>query len=391
MTTATQGGLTIDGYSQPGASANTLAVPAGTNAQLRIEIAGSELTMQAPITLRGIAFGGPLSIERIGGFCCGTDPGSGRYEIEGNYFGLRADGLTPSAVPGILLHISTSSGNVDGVRIGGELPAQRNVFGSNGGATTSTECLRLTGTHHQVHGNLIGTDRSGMLALGCTTGILLQGQAIDIGGSGSAQGNLFAGHHDRAISISGTQTAGTVKAVIQGNRFGVAVDGSTPLPIGTRNVNSNDLPMIRGDNTASVVRIGGSTPAAANLFAHAGLGRPPLPSTPPYVQTAVSGLPGRWEILGNRYRGNRGAGIDTTNAGSGRRPTDVGDSDSATRSKLQNFPVISAFRRNGDAIEVDYLVDSSFAAVPGAGQSTYPLRIEFYAADGAAGAELLGV
>ncbi|MCB1629750.1 MAG: hypothetical protein KDI48_18615, partial [Xanthomonadales bacterium] len=105
----------------------------------------------------------------------------------------------------------------------------------------------------------------------------------------------------------------------------------------------------------------------------------------------MSGLPGRREILGNRYRGNRGAGIDTTNAGSGRRPNDAGDSDSATRSKLQNFPVISAFRRNGDAIEVDYLVDSSFAAVPGAGQSTYPLRIEFYAADGAAGAELLGV
>lgn len=387
--TAAQGGLTLDGYTQPGASPNSLPVGQGSNAVLKIELAGSSLSFAAPVTVRGIAFRNALTLFKIGGLCC-SPPVPPRLEVEGNFFGLRADGVTPTpSPPNILFSTSTSVGNIDGVRIGGADPAQMNVFGSSANASAAGECLRLSGTNHIVLGNLIGTDRSGLQARGCLTGLLVSSTTgLQIGGSAAGQGNVISGHFNRAFQIQGSAPP-NFNVLIQGNRIGVGVDGATPVPNAVNGVFAG-LPVIRGDNGASAVRIGGTGPGEGNLIAFNGFGRPPSPSTPPFVDSPVTEFNGRWEILGNRMVGNEGIGMKLSSGGLVRLVNDAGDDDASTGGKLQNFPVISAVSLSGDQLQLTYKVDSTFNASPAAGQSMYPLTVEFYRADFASGSDLLG-
>lgn len=110
------GPVTIDGYTQPGAAANTLV--AGTNAQIRIEIYGpgdfsaSGLTLlvgAVDSTIRG------LSVNRFGGSQINLL--ADRATVTGNFIGIAPDGTTvyPSA-PGTRVGLSVIG---DFARIGG--------------------------------------------------------------------------------------------------------------------------------------------------------------------------------------------------------------------------------------------------------------------------------
>ncbi len=378
MTTIAQGGLTIDGYTQPGASANTLPASQGSNAQIRIQLQGSSWIFQLPITLRGFAFGNPVEIQRIGGFCCGTPPGSGRYEVEGNFFGLMADGLTPAATGSIIL-LSTpgGAGNIDGVRIGGSLPAQRNVFGSRVGFDVTQPagvCLSLSGTRHTVQNNLIGTDRSGLLPRGCSMGVQFSGAAdILFGGTGEGRGNVVASHSGEGLLLNSLAASNLPNRII-GNLIGVGVDGTTPLPNVSKPHGSDPVfySTLRGDNSPSFYLI------QDNLIGHSGLNRPL--NSPPFAQTPAISSAGHWELRGNRFLGNRGQpNMLVTNA-TKHLPNDAGDADvhplNAAINRLQNFPTITAFSQAGNTVEVTYAVDSAPA------NSQYPLDIEFYRDNG---------
>ncbi len=225
--------LTLDAYTQAGAQVNTLPVGQGSNAEPKIVIApaqaGVGISAESEIVWRGFVFQVPVSLGKAGGLCCGSPNGGGRYEVMGNFFGLEADGTTPIAhPPGILLNLSVSTGNISGVRIGSAAPADMNVFGVAIPAGSGIECLRLSGTNHSVHGNLIGSDRTGLVARGCTTGILMTGpRGVELGGPDPGQGNLIVGHRDRAIGYqSGSNTE--LGARIRGNRFGIGVARRAP-------------------------------------------------------------------------------------------------------------------------------------------------------------------
>jgi len=79
------GSLTIDGYTQPGAQANTLAPDqGGSNAQIRIELRGCSgcgdgIVVSALSTIRGLAIGGftgGAGVNFNGNRCCSGAPPS---------------------------------------------------------------------------------------------------------------------------------------------------------------------------------------------------------------------------------------------------------------------------------------------------------------------------
>src|SRR5262249_15289911 len=119
------------------------------------------------VTIRGVSI--------VGFAKNGVGAASGdNFVLEGSFIGLRADGVTAAgnAFGGISVVTGTNA------RIGGPLPAQRNVISSNSSAS-GVGGIRMTSstvTNAHIDGNLIGTDKSGTLdrGNGFPAGIFLQ-------------------------------------------------------------------------------------------------------------------------------------------------------------------------------------------------------------------------
>src|SRR5262249_44634790 len=138
--------LTIDGYTQPGASVNTLAT--GDNAVLRILLSGSLgdiITINAGATaIRGLALGGTSGV--------GIQINADGNLIEGNFIGILADGTTPFPDESGGIYINGGANNT----IGGATPAARNLIGANqsfGGIH-----LYNGAANNTIVGNYLGTD-----------------------------------------------------------------------------------------------------------------------------------------------------------------------------------------------------------------------------------------
>jgi len=144
----------IDGYTQPGASANTLAV--GNNAVLRIELRATSFVGSQPFTIvggnstmRGLIVN---LFQSFGGVQLSTN---GINRIEGCWFGLNADGTASASRDQVSIVINSGNGNI----IGGLTPQSRNVMavvGNNGSLVISGNT-----SNHIVQNNYIGTDPSG--------------------------------------------------------------------------------------------------------------------------------------------------------------------------------------------------------------------------------------
>jgi titin len=116
------------------------------------------------------------------------------------------------------------------------------------------------------NGNLItndylGTDVSGTLVLGNSTGLVITGSNNNvIGGLTPASRNVISGNSNGGISIFGAGTAGNV---VEGNFIGTNASGTAALPnafgIAISNVAGNNL-------------IGGTTPGARNIISGNGRG-----------------------------------------------------------------------------------------------------------------------
>ncbi len=213
--------LTIDGYSQPGAAANTL--DEGDNAVILIRIDGaaagsttSGLAACARVTVKGLSITGFLQhgvvigADASGSLCPGVPSGS---SVNGNFIGLRPDGVTAAGnrFDGVLLFAASAI-------VGGSTPAERNVVSSNGtvgGSATSSfgiQVNEVSASGTVIQGNYIGTDASGTLDRGnrgegvhlgiSATGVSVGGAVLNriafnatgIGMVGSATGNLIAGN-----------------------------------------------------------------------------------------------------------------------------------------------------------------------------------------------------
>src|SRR5262249_29527709 len=151
-----------DGYTQQGASANTL--PAGDDAVLMIELDGTSAGASADgltLTAGGSTVRG-LVINRFGGSGIILNrPAAVGHLIEGNFLGTDATGTAPlgNGSDGVLLE-NGATGNT----IGGTTASARNVISGN---TVCNVLIQGTGTDgNRVQGNSIGTNAAGTATLG---------------------------------------------------------------------------------------------------------------------------------------------------------------------------------------------------------------------------------
>ena len=150
----------IDGYTQHGASVNTLAV--GDNAVLQIELNGTGAGSSAyGLTLDTGSSGSTISglvINRFSTLALFIENSSNNNIITGNFIGTTADGTAASPNSMLGMQISTS-----GNHLGGDTPAARNVI--CGGITGHIPIVAVAGTNNTIQGNYIGTNAAGTAAL----------------------------------------------------------------------------------------------------------------------------------------------------------------------------------------------------------------------------------
>ena len=371
----------IDGYTQPGASPNTLA--AGNDAQLRIELSGALTPASNGLgitagnsTIRGMIInrfnsngneagirlsnGGGNTIE---GNWIGTN--SAGNSGAGNYYGIYVlngnnniiGGTTPQArnvisgqvYNGVQLSASGSSsinnvvqGNFIGTNalgtaaigngasgvyahpssggnlIGGTIAGARNIVSGNG---FSGITVNNTNT---IQGNYIGTNVTGTAAIGNGAGIYIETGGSGgnvIGGTTAGAGNVISGNLNIGIVLSRDNNT------VQGNLIGTNASGTGPLgnaDIGVRPSGVNNL-------------IGGTVPGAGNTIAFNGSNG---------VNVWYLGAVGN-KILGNSIYSNGGLGIDLNIQSFsipqyGVTPNDPLDVDTNGGNNLQNYPVLTA-------------------------------------------------
>jgi len=253
------------------------------------------------------------------------DAGIASYDgfnrIEGNYIGVSASG-------------STALGNDIGIalldwgnnRIGGQLPALRNVISGN-----RSYGISITfGEKNRIQGNYIGTAADGLTPLGNQlAGIHITLSPVNlIGGGNESAANV--------ISANGTgiEIENSLANTIQNNLIGVGGDRVTPLG----NVLDGIL-IVNGTNNT----IGGRTPQlflnqAGNTIAFNGR------SGVRIDEQSVNNL-----VSLNSIHHNLGLGIDLLPEGV--TPNDSCDSDTGANS-LKNFPVIESVSQADGMISI---------------------------------------
>jgi hypothetical protein len=370
--------LTIDGYTQSGATPNTILASAGAiNSVLKIEInsgniANGAINTDKTLTVRGIAF-------NVFSQAISSISGNADLTVHGCWFHSNVDGTAFAAGgSGAIYYNSTNgqTGQTLRLQIGGLLPAERNWFPAGGVDVSTFSGFNQTPIFTQrIEGNLIGVGRDA-LSPGTTFsgfgGIYFYGLSTStsnfvVGGSDPNARNIFG---NLAVGVSGgginNQVTQMGRQKIIGNYFGVGRDGTTALPV------------YKAVDTAGT-EIGGFSAAEANLFAGANV----IPQ-----QSRGIANPANARVLGNRYRGFRECAICASpeDNSSNLAPNDPGDPDGYGFSggTKQNFPEISAVSQNANQLTITYKVDTTAA------NATYPLDIEFYKGVQWQGEEVLG-
>jgi CSLREA domain-containing protein len=219
----------IDGYTQPGASANTQAN--SDNAVLLVELSGTSagasangLTVNTGSATVGVTIGG-LVINRFSGN--GIRLQSGDTTISGNFIGTNAQGNAqlPNGLDGVRID-SPSRGS-----IGGPVPALRNVISGN-----TLDGVHILGTTAVIVGNFIGVNAAGTGPVGTRTGSTSPNTAsgnflygIEIsGGNNNTVGGNAAVRNVIGFNLDGVEIDnGGQNNTVAGNFIGVGADGTT--------------------------------------------------------------------------------------------------------------------------------------------------------------------
>ncbi|MCP4629396.1 MAG: tandem-95 repeat protein [bacterium] len=254
--------LFINGYSQPGAQKNSNPVGSGTNAVLMIELDGSNagigvngLTIKAgACEIKGLVINN--FIEAASGTCQAhgivLDVNGGNI-ITGNFIGTDVTGLSakPNQGSGIAIFDLSGSWSCTLNVIGGTVPEDMNLISGNWGVgvQVSEDC----GGRNTIQGNLIGTDKTGMAALGNgKNGVYLYDSHNTIGGSSAGARNIISGNQWPGIIIEQDSSYNEIK----GNFIGTDITGASALG------NLNGIVI----NNSSHNTIGGVTAADRNII-----------------------------------------------------------------------------------------------------------------------------
>jgi parallel beta-helix repeat protein len=308
--------LTIDGYSQRGASLNTKTV--GNDAALKVQLTGRNLSIARGLEIDG-ADSSVIRGLAINGFVRGIDirGDSVGNRIEGDFIGTDATGtqLLGNSLEGVII----SSGPSQTV-VGGATPDKRNVISGNGfdGISISSSNGSL------IKGNYIGTDKSGTIDFGNQFGGVAIGGAsgTTVGGTTAASRNLISGNNINGVDVNFSQ--GTK---VLGNRIGTTASGAATL--------GNLAAGVFISGTASGTLVGNGTSAGSNTVAfngHDGI----------HIQDNSTAN----EVSRNSIFSNGGLGIDLvgqseTTVTDVSNANDTGDTDTGPNN-LQNKPVLSS-------------------------------------------------
>jgi CSLREA domain-containing protein len=373
--------VTIDGYSQPGSSVNTLAV--GDNAVLLIEIDGSNFAGTAngltistnACTIKGLVinrFTNPgIQIDATGGGPLGG------HTVQGNFIGTTADGTAAAGNGGIGLFVRSPNNLV-----GGANPADRNVIAATGGSSNPFVAnlwyeadFGATMTGNVAQGNYLGTNAAGTAALSSANGAFgvkvhsgTAGQGgVIIGGFSAGARNVIAGNAFFGVEIESSPcTVTTTNVIVEGNFIGVDANGA---PLG------NGLGGVHVGCGATNSMIGGTGAGAGNVIANNGAGS--FTGSGVLVDGSQT-IPSGNAILGNSILSNKkltgggvnaGLGIDLN--GDGPTPNDACDADTGPNG-VQNFPILTTALTAGGNTNIQGTLNSTAS-------TTY--RIEFFAND----------
>lgn len=350
----------IDGYTQPGAVANTFApgTGLGSNAALRVAISGVAAggatclalnSANALVRIEGLAIhdcAEPIHTQSV-------PAGTAQYQIVGNFLGLRADG---SAGAGGNLRLRGGT-----VIFGDATAAGMNVCGGLFAIEIDNPGDGLQGV--LMRGNLIGLAPDGLtprpqqfgLAVGASTSQLL----LQIGGLAPDERNVISANNLDGINFF-CQLASTGcfdGSGVIGNYIGVAADGVTARGNGRDGILVDQMANGR-------LYIGDTMAGSGNRIAF---------NTRQGV-TLAPGAGGRVSVIRNSIFSNGQLGIDID--GNGRTANDPGDGDTGSNG-LQNFPAFTSYSApGGTSAVIDVLVDT-----PDVG-GNYPVRVDFYKAAG---------
>jgi CSLREA domain-containing protein len=312
--------VTINGYTQSGASANTLATD--NDAVLKVQLNGTNagtsadglLIKASNSTIKG------LVINRF--FDNGVQiDGSGATgnKVQGNFLGTTANGNAALANGNDGVDIF----NAPNTTVGGTQPAQRNVISGNDldGVFIFDSS---SATNNKVEGNFIGTDVNGTSDLGNgAVGVRVEAPGNFVGGTVAGARNVISGNGAAGVAMLGS---GAVGNTVQGNFIGTGANGTTALG------NSLEGVLISGAPSNTV---GGTVAEAANTVAFNGADG---------VFISGSAATGN-NILRNSIHSNDGLGIDlaggTENA-NGATANDPKDPDTGPNN-LQNKPALTSF------------------------------------------------
>ncbi len=212
--------MTIDGYTQPGASPNTMEV--GSNAEIKIILNGINA---GPNPGYNLATEDTLMGQTIINFAeSGVWIRGDRNLVQGNRIGVSYDNnvtvVESNGKDGILIE-ERSRFNM----IGGTLPGARNVISANGESGIVIQDNGSTG--NRIEGNYIGTDVHGVLNFGnVRSGVVIRlgaGSNI-IGGSAQGARNVIAGNGNDGVRLS---EAGTINNLVEGNYIGLNAAGDS--------------------------------------------------------------------------------------------------------------------------------------------------------------------
>ncbi len=249
--------VVIDGYSQPGATANTAVSPQPLNGRLLIELNGQS----APDGSQGLNIEVGESVEIkgliINGWSDAVVVNGDNAVIAGNYIGTDHTGM--SEKKNLNNGISGWGSGGNGLRLGGTAPADRNLISGNGdedGGVGQGGAIGIGNGHNNwvIQGNYIGVGADGITAIPNAIPGGSGNPSVDyvsntlIGGSEEGATNVISGNHGHGIA---PYEAPNTR--IEGNFIGVAYDGVTPLGNGGQGVtvgsNSENVQIVR--NTIS--------------------------------------------------------------------------------------------------------------------------------------------
>ncbi len=179
-----------------------------------------------------------------------TGEGASGNHVQGNWIGLDVTGANALANTFIGVSIEDVPNNT----IGGAAPGLGNVISGN--AETGVYIAGMASTRNQVVGNLIGTDTTGLKALGNGEGVFIShAPGNTIGGTSSAARNLISGNNRAGVLIVGNVRTASGN-MVRGNLIGPDLTGTRAIG------NGFDGVLLSASNTT----IGGTVSGSGNVI-----------------------------------------------------------------------------------------------------------------------------